>query len=861
MIAHRPHSSNLPMPGSQHTPMIRQYLGIKAQHPEHLLFYRMGDFYELFYDDAKRAATLLDITLTSRGQSAGTPIPMAGVPFHSVDAYLAKLVNLGESVAICEQVGDPNEGKGPVARRVQRIITPGTLTEEALLDQNRDSLLIGITVAQADKRHYGLAALNLGRGELSVQTVNGKDNLTAEIGRLKPTEILTPRELDELDGTNQNVRDSLAFDTDLGFRHLCAHFGTRDLRGFGLRDGDPTIGAAAAVLQYAQASQCQRLAFIDRILVVQSDDFVRLDAHSRRNLEIDRRTDGSEAPTLLALMNTTGTPMGTRLLRRWLNAPAKVGKTVRERQAAVAALIDTALAEPLRSILPECGDMERIVSRIALQSATPRDLTRLRTACAALPGIVKLIGPSDSPRLAVLAENIPDLSEIRALLDRAIIETPPATIREGGVIAAGYSHELDELRNVTENAAQWLQDLEASERARTGIATLKVGYNRVHGYYIEVSRAAGDAVPVEYVRRQTIKNAERFITPELKAFEDKALTARARALQLEKTLYEALLEQLGADVAALGRAARAAAEIDVLACFAERARSLDFVQPAFTDEPGFAISQGWHPVVRDASSETFVPNDLDMHDKRRMIIVTGPNMGGKSTYMRQTAIIVLLACAGSFVPAASAAIGPVDRIFTRIGAADDLAGGRSTFMVEMTETADILHHATERSLVLLDEIGRGTSTYDGLALAWATAQHLAEKTRAFTLFATHYFELTGLPAMIPATANVHLAATEYKGRIVFLHQVEEGPASQSYGVQVARLAGVPQPVLQLARARLQELEASAHPRQSDLFAAQAPAAAEAEAEPDPVRRRLDEIDPNALSPREALDLLFELKGF
>ena len=839
--------------------MMRQYLGIKAQHPDHLLFYRMGDFYELFYDDAKRAADLLDITLTSRGQSAGAPVPMAGVPFHSADTYLAKLVELGVSVAICEQVGDPAASKGPVERRVRRVITPGTLTEEALLDQHRDSLLIGIAPAHAGGARYGVAALNLGRGELSAQTIVGKENLVAEIARLKPSEVLTPRDLRELDQTTQTIRDPLAFDLDLGFRFLRGHFATRDLRGFGLEATDPAIGAAAAVLQYAQASQCQKLEFIDRIIVVQSDNYVRLDAHSRRNLEIDRRADGSETPTLYALMNSTRTPMGARLLRRWLNAPAKVGKTLRERQAAVRTLLDSGLAQTLREVLPNCGDMERVVSRVALKSAAPRDLTRLRAACKSMPELATPIGAADSPRLTALAGDIPDVSEVRTLLEQAVIEVPPATIRDGGVIAPGYSDKLDKLRNVSENAAQWLRDLEAKERERTGITGLKVGYNRVHGYYIEVSRAAGDAVPAEYVRRQTIKNAERYITPELKSFEDNALTARARALQLEKTLYESLLEKLGQDVAALGRAARAAAEIDVLACFAERAQTLGFAQPTFTDEPGFAITQGWHPVVREASTETFVPNDLDLHHNRRMLIVTGPNMGGKSTYMRQTAIIVLLACAGSFVPAASAAIGPVDRIFTRIGAADDLAGGRSTFMVEMTETADILHHATDRSLVLLDEIGRGTSTYDGLALAWATAQHLAEKTRAFTLFATHYFELTGLPATIPATANVHLSATEYNGRIVFLHQVEEGPASQSYGIQVARLAGVPRQVLQRARAQLQELEAAAHPHQDDLFASQTAATPSAEPEPDPLRLRLDEIDPNDLTPREALDLLYELK--
>ena len=848
------------MTSPQHTPMMRQYLGIKAQHPEHLLFYRMGDFYELFYADAKRAAELLDITLTARGQSGGASIPMCGVPHHSVDSYLAKLVALGVSVAICEQIGDPAESKGPVERRVQRIITPGTITEEALLEQTRDSLLVGIAPRSGSgPPRYGVATLNLSRGELTAQTLSGMDNLAGEVARLGPNEVLTPRELAELGDSAQNIRDPLAFDQDLGFRFLCEHLGTRDLRGFGLESGDPAIGAAAAVLQYAQASQCQKLDFIDRIATVQYDDYVKLDAHSRRNLEIDRRADGSETPTLYALMNTTRTPMGARLLRRWLNAPSKVVETVRERQAAVGALLDGALTQPLREPLADCGDMERVVSRVALQSATPRDLTRLRAGIGALPEIAALIGSVDTPRLAALGTDIPDLSAVGELLQRAIIPAPPATIREGGVIAPGYHSDLDELRDVTENAAQWLHDLEVSERRRTGIATLKVGFNRVHGYYIEVPRSAGDAVPAEYVRRQTMKNAERYITPALKSFEDNALTSRARALQLEKRLYQELLERLGADVPALGRAARALAELDVLACFAERAHSLGFVPPTLTAEPGLAITGGWHPVVREASDDTFVPNDLNMHDSRRMLIITGPNMGGKSTYMRQTAILVLLAFAGSFVPAASAVIGPVDRIFTRIGAADDLAGGRSTFMVEMTETADILHHATDRSLVLLDEIGRGTSTYDGLALAWATAQYLAEKTRAFTLFATHYFELTSLPITVPATANVHLAAAEYNQRIVFLHQVEEGPASQSYGVQVARLAGVPRPVLQLARARLQQLEAAAHPRQGDLFAPPPPVAAAPEPEPDPVRIKLDALNLNDLSPKQALDLLYELK--
>ena len=842
------------------TPVMQQYLRIKAQHPEHLLLYRMGDFYELFYEDAKRAAGLLDITLTARGHSEGAPIPMCGVPYHSVDSYLAKLLDLGVSVAICEQVGDPALAKGPVERRVQRILTPGTITEEALLERTSDSFLLGIAPARgAGGPRYGMATLNLGKGELAVQTLAGTDGLLAELARLEPKEILAPRELPELGDVAQKADDPLAFDLDLGLRFLCDHFGTADLRGFGLEPDDPAVGAAAAVLKYAQASQCQKLGYIDRIVPVEQDDYIKLDAHSRRNLEIDRRADGSETLSLYALMNTARTPMGERLLRRWLSAPSKSVETARQRQAAVATLLQEARAAPLREQLAGIGDLERAVSRIALKSAMPRDLIRLRDAIARLPDIKALIQDAAAPRLGSLAESLPELGHLGELLRRAIVEAPPATIRDGGVLAAGYSKELDELRAVTENAAQWLRDLEASERQRTGIPNLKVGYNRVHGYYIETTRAAGAEVPADYMRRQTLKNAERFITPELKAFEDKALTSRARALHLEKALYEELLERLGGDVPELRRAARSLAELDVLACFAERAQSLGFSAPEFRSEPGFRIVQGWHPVVREASREAFVPNDLDLHDQRRMLIVTGPNMGGKSTYMRQTALIVLLACAGSFVPAAGAEIGPVDRIFTRIGAADDLAGGRSTFMVEMTETADILHRATESSLVLLDEIGRGTSTYDGLALAWATAQHLAEKARAFTLFATHYFELTSLPQTLPDTANVHLAATEHNQQIVFLHQVEEGPASQSYGVQVARLAGVPAAVLEQARTRLLELESAAHdPRQSDLFAA--PAAPAAPVAPDPLRTRLEALDLNSLTPKEALDLLYELKS-
>ncbi len=836
--------------------MMQQYLGIKAQYAEHLLFYRMGDFYELFYEDAKRASELLDIALTMHRASAGTPIPMCGVPVQSVETYLIKLVRLGVSAAICEQIGDPATSKGPVERGVRRIVTPGTLTEEALLDNSSESIVLGVapTGRAADKR-YGLAILNLGRGELATQTLAGADDFKAEVARLEPAEILAPHELPELAEKPVQVQDPLSFDPDLGFRFLCTHLGVQDLRGFGLEQRDPAIGAAAAVLKYAQAAHYQELAYIDRIRPLTSDSHLKLDPHSRHNLEIDRRADGSEADTLFALMNSTRTAMGGRLMRRWLNAPSARPEQIRRGQDAVTVLLDAGIRDSLRQRLDQVGDMERIVSRIALQSSPPRDLARLRAAIGEIPGIRTLIEPLVVPRLSGLMEQMPEFIAIKDRLGRAIVETPPATIRDGGVIAPGYNAQLDDLRGLGERAADWLRDLEASERQRTGISTLKVGYNRVHGYYLEASKTAARTVPADYIRRQTLKHAERFITPELKSFEDRALTSRARALQLEKSLYEELLAGFASEIGALRRTAEALSELDCLASLAERAERLGLSAPTFTTEPGISITGGWHPVVREVMTEVFVPNDLELNDGQRMLIITGPNMGGKSTYMRQTALIVLLACIGSYVPAEAATIGPIDRIFTRIGAADDLTGGRSTFMVEMTETANILNSATDRSLVLLDEIGRGTSTYDGLALAFATAQHLAETQRAFTLFATHYFELTSLAHSLPATANVHLTATEYQQQVVFMHEVRPGPADRSYGIDVARLAGVPAAVIAKARSRLSELESLIESsRQGDLFA-QAPTVAKV----DPLRTKLEAINPDSLTPRQALELLFELK--
>ena len=853
---------------THHTPMMQQYLGIKSQHPDELLFYRMGDFYELFFDDARRAAELLDITLTARGQSAGAPIPMCGVPYHAADGYLARLVKSGLSVAICEQIGDPATSKGPVERQVQRIVTPGTLTEEALQDGTRDSLLAGVN-RQGER--FALAVLNLGSGEFVVAELPDAAALGNELARLRPSEILTAAPLPSeviIQHAAVRERSALEFDHDLGLSRLARHFGTRDLTGFGIATGSAAIGAAAAVLGYAKATQCQDLDFIDRIQQLDHQHVIALDPHSRRNLEIDRRLDGSEEQTLFALLNTTRSPMGARMLRRWLNAPSRIRPEVIARQDAVAALMAAPELADLRRALREIGDLERIVSRLALRRVSPRDLARLRTALRQLPGVRGILAELAGERLAALHNALPEFADALELLERALIETPPATVRDGGFMARDYDPRLDQLRDLTAHAGEWLAELERRERERSGIATLKVGYNRIHGYYIETSRSAGDTVPADYIRRQTLKNAQRYSTPELKVFEDEALTSQSRALKLERALFDSLVEILERSVSELRRAAAAAAELDVLGALAERAQTLGFCRPLLTDAPGIEIHGGWHPVVRDASDAPFVPNDLRLDDQRRMLIITGPNMGGKSTYMRQSALIALLAYTGSGVPARAARIGPIDRIFTRIGASDDLSGGRSTFMVEMTETANILHHATAASLVLLDEIGRGTSTYDGLALAWATAAHLARERRAFCLFATHYFELTTLDAALPDTANVHLAATEHQGRIVFLHSVEEGPASQSYGIQVARLAGVPAAVLAAAQRKLEELEefSERDPLQGDLF--HQPPAITATRIETPVTppaqaalwTRMTALQPDDLTPKMALAILYELKA-
>ena len=847
-----------------HTPMMQQYLSIKAQYPDTLLFYRMGDFYELFYDDAKRAASLLDITLTARGQSAGSPIPMAGVPFHAVDGYLGKLVEAGQAVAICEQIGDPATSRGPVERRVQRVVTPGTLAEDGLLAPERESVLAGVNPAGTG---FGVAWLNLASGEFSFSGAPGRAELDALLARLRPAEILVPERID-IDGeTPQQTRDSLEFDNELGFRHLADHFRVADLGAFGLEPSDAAVGAASAVLRYAQAARCQNLEFVDRLNRIAESDTVVMDAQTRRNLEIDRRLDGESTGTLFSVMNHTATAMGARLLKSWLNAPVRDHEALGHRQAVVAAIRDSAAAPGFADVLADIGDLDRITTRIALGNASPRDLGRLRQALESIPALNRLVAELADRDLSERFGALPPFDAEHDQLEAALVDDPPATIRDGGVFARGYDGELDRLKDLTENAADWLADLETRERQRTGIANLKVGYNRVHGYYIEAGRAVATEMPPEYVRRQTLKNAERYIMPELKRFEDEALTSQAQALRRERALFDALMTQLQTRLDGLRAAAREVARLDVLNAFAIAADRHGFARPILTEEPGLVIEGGRHPVVEAESVEPFVPNDLALSDARRLLIVTGPNMGGKSTYMRQAALITLLAHTGSCVSASAATIGPIDRIFTRIGASDDLARGRSTFMVEMSETAHILHNATAQSLVLLDEIGRGTSTYDGLALAWATADYIARHIGAFTLFATHYFELTALPSELDGAENVHLDAVEHRGEVVFLHSVRDGPASQSYGIEVAKLAGVPGSVLADARRRLTDLEARhAHTgtsAQMDLFhdlrANVDPTAQQPNTPANAVVRHLGELDPDSMSPRDALAALYELK--
>ncbi|MDZ4202395.1 MAG: DNA mismatch repair protein MutS [Gallionella sp.] len=852
--------------------MMQQYLRIKAEHSDKLLFYRMGDFYELFHDDAVRVAKLLDITLTQRGASNGNPIKMAGVPYHAAEQYLARLVKMGESVAICEQIGDPATSKGPVERKVVRIVTPGTVTDSALLEEKRDNLLLAL-----HQRHneVGLAWLNLASGQFTLAEVAAKQ-LPAELERLQPSEILFAESKTApqfKNAANKSLPD-WHFERDTAHRALCQQFGTRDLAGFGCEEFTLGLSAAGALLGYAKLTQGQSIAHIRSAQVYHADEYVRMDAATRRNLEITQTLRGEPAPTLLSLLDTCATNMGSRLLAHWLHHPLRNRNVLRARLDAVDELDERHSAVHQR--LKPSVDVERITARIALKSARPRDLSGLRETLKTLPQLrTALVGRTSvrhenndvglksdlqNPTLLVrLADALQADTALVELLQKMLKEEPSSVLREGGVIADGYDAELDELRGIQTNCGDFLLALEKRERERTGIDKLKVEYNRVHGFYIEVSTANADKVPDDYRRRQTLKNVERYITPELKTFEDKALSANDRALAREKWLYDQLLDALVPSIPQLQRIAAAIAELDVLATFAERAATLNFSAPQFSDDAQIDIKQGRHPVV-EAQVDTFTPNDTTLNDARRMLLITGPNMGGKSTYMRQVAIIALLAHVGCFVPAQAAVLGEIDQIFTRIGASDDLASGRSTFMVEMTEAANILHNATEKSLVLVDEIGRGTSTFDGLALAYAIARHLLELNRSYTLFATHYFELTRLAEEFTQLANVHLAAIEHQHTIVFLHSVNEGAASQSYGLQVAALAGVPNSVIRNAKKQLVKLEqnSAAQNPQGDLFAAPPPYAAP-EPEEHPLLSALRDLQPDEMSPKEALERIYQLK--
>ena len=839
---------------SAHTPMMQQYLRLKAQHPDILLFYRMGDFYELFYDDAEKGSRLLDLTLTARGASAGQPVRMTGVPSHSVEQYLAKLVKLGESVAICEQVGDVATAKGPVERQVTRIVTPGTLTDSELLDEKSENILLSLS---AEKACIGLAWLCLASGELRVAEI-APEALESELRRIAPSEILAAD--GEYPGYALTKLPPWTFDYESAKKRLLEQLGAASLEGYGIEDLRPAIAACGALLDYARKTQGQALAHVTAVTAERAGQYLRMDAATRRNLEITETLRGEPAPTLFSLLDECATGMGSRLLRHWLHHPLRDRDVLTARHGAIEALDSAAAA--MHAVLRRFADVERIGARIALRNARPRDLSGLRASLALLPDLVAALPGERAGLLAALAAHLAVPTACLDLLSRAIAEDPSAMVRDGGVFADGWSAELDELRALQSNAGGFLVELEARERARTGIANLRVAYNHVHGYFIEVTNSQAAKVPEDYRRRQTLKNAERYITPELKVFEDKALSARDRALALEKTLYDCLLQDLQQHLPALQKVAKALAQSDVLACLSAIAASRGWCRPQFAAETLLEVEGGRHPVVEariEAENGRFIPNDVGLSPARQLLLITGPNMGGKSTYMRQVALIALLAHAGSFVPAKSARLGPIDQIFTRIGASDDLAGGRSTFMVEMTESANILHNATAHSLVLMDEVGRGTSTFDGLALAWAIARHLVEKNRPLTLFATHYFEMTRLALEHRSVANVHMDAVEHKDTVVFLHAVEEGPASRSYGLQVAALAGVPKPVIRQARKYLDLLEQQSLQQggQDDLFLNPAPV--ETEPAADPLREAMQQLNPDDLAPREALELIYRLK--
>ena len=857
-----PDANGARAPLAAHTPMMQQYLRVKADHPDKLVFYRMGDFYELFFTDAERASRLLDITLTARGQSAGAPIPMAGVPFHAIDQHLAKLVDAGESVVIVEQFGDPATSKGPVERRVSRIVTPGTLTDANLLDARRDCLLAAFV--QQGKRG-GVAWLNLASGRLTLSESPVAEAF-ATLDRVEPAELLiaegAPPPMLRARSVPVHTLPTWHFDVAMAGKALARELGTLDLAAFGAAEVPLALAAAGAIVGYARTTQQTSLAHVREINVERPGEHIAIDPATRRNLEITSTLAGEPAPTLLSLLDTCVTAAGSRRLRAWLTHPVADASRAAQRHDAIDAMVTRPQTRAtIATLLRPTADVERLSSRIALLTARPRDLSGLRATLSALPALGDAIARIDATLLRDASEALVIDAAWHELLLRAIAGEPAANLRDGGVIATGYDAELDELRSIDRDCGAFLLDLERRERERSGIATLKVEYNRVHGFYIEVTHANADRIPADYRRRQTLKNAERYITPELKTFEDRALSAQERALAREKRLFEALLVQLAPAIPAIQRVADALSTLDVLVALADRAVALRLSRPRFVRDVGIHIRGGRHPVV-ERQVENFIPNDVRLERDRRLLVVTGPNMGGKSTYMRQTAVIVLLAYCGAFVPADECTLGPVDAIHMRIGAADDLAGGRSTFMVEMTEAAYILNRATPSSLVVIDEIGRGTSTFDGLALAWAIAHRLAEGNRSLTLFATHYFELTALASEIAGCANLHFDAIEHKDGIVFLHAAEDGPANRSYGLQVAKLAGVPAETVRQARSYLTRLDQFNVRRegQGDLFAVAPATTSDAAAtQSNVLLERLNALDPDSLSPRDALAELYELK--
>ncbi|MBA57846.1 MAG: DNA mismatch repair protein MutS [Gammaproteobacteria bacterium] len=841
---------------NSHTPMMRQYFSIKGQYPDCMLFYRLGDFYELFYEDAKKASQILDITLTSRGKSAGRSIPMCGVPFHSADNYLAKLIKNGISVAVCEQIGDPNTTKGPVERKVTRILTPGTVTDDALLDPKKDNYLASIFGYDSK---FGLAILNLGSGSLEVQEYADSTQLRAEIQRFSPAEILMPENifgsglLEEFSGSQS--RPDWDFDPDTARNNLLQQFQIKNLSSFGCENLPLAIRAAGCLLIYVKYTQNKSVPHLQEMKRINNDEILQLDINSRKALELTENSKGGDSNTLFSVLNHTQTAMGSRMLRRWIQQPTRKADHIQLRLNAVAYLNKNSKHTSVSNKLKSIGDIERIVARLALETARPRDIEQIRNTLEFLPDICNLLSTSDAQKIIELAEFCKPIPELFKLISKAMVENPPVVIRDGGVIKVGYDSELDELRNVSENAAEFLNKIEVEEKENTGISTLKVGFNRVHGYFIEISRGQVEKVPPHYIRRQTLKNTERYITPELKLFEDKALSSRSRALAREKDLYEGLQKKLLLWLKDLQRMSSAIAELDVLNTFAECVTRFDLNRPSFCDNPSLKIKSGRHLVVEQSLDSEFIENDTHLDETQKMLLITGPNMGGKSTYMRQIAIICILAHIGSYVPAETAIIGSIDKIFTRIGASDDLAGGQSTFMVEMTETAFILNNATTNSLVLLDEIGRGTSTLDGLSLAWAVAAAMNTNINALTLFATHYFELTCLPDILPSTKNIHLVAKEYRDKISFMYRIQNGPANQSYGVQVAKLAGVPTYVIQSAQKKLGEIEIS-ETRTKQEPPQKVPSEANRETE---IEKEISELDIDNISPRDALDILYNLR--